>query len=198
MAGWGAPVSAGFHSRRNHCLSRNEAGEKLHGGPSVLEGAGRREGACARSGDAAGGAPGGGGGNSVTAGAAIGGESMDRERFMEEEEVERTVIRSGGILRRYVDEVRKLPVEYVYEPWTAPIEVQEQAGCVIGRDYPERIVDHNQVSSENCMRMETIRRNLATGVPHCCPSSTEELMQFMWLPPELHNHISKMSVDGFE
>ncbi|KAF6197638.1 hypothetical protein GE061_008604 [Apolygus lucorum] len=94
-------VQRSFNSQCNHGLSRNEVGEKLHGGPSVLEGAGRREGACARSGDAAGGATGGGGGNFVAAGADIGGEPVDRERarFMEEEEVERTVIRSGGTLR---------------------------------------------------------------------------------------------------
>ena len=53
--------------------------------------------------------------------------------------------------RRYVTEVRNLPVEYVYEPWVAPIEVQEQAGCIIGKHYPERIVDHTQASNENSM-----------------------------------------------
>uniref|UniRef100_A0A0A9W7T6 Cryptochrome-1 n=1 Tax=Lygus hesperus TaxID=30085 RepID=A0A0A9W7T6_LYGHE len=101
----------------------------------------------------------------------------------------------GEYVKRYVNEVRKLPVEYIYEPWTASIEVQEQAGCVIGRDYPERIVDHNLVSRENSTRMESIRKELLTGMPHCCPTNTEELMKFMWLPPDLHKHISKTVVD---
>ena len=35
-----------------------------------------------------------------------------------------------------------MPDAYLAEPWTMPDEVQEQSGCVIGRDYPEPIVDH--------------------------------------------------------
>jgi deoxyribodipyrimidine photo-lyase len=45
-------------------------------------------------------------------------------------------------VRRYVPELARVPDEYVREPWTMPEEVQRQAGCVIGRDYPAPIVDH--------------------------------------------------------
>lgn len=30
-----------------------------------------------------------------------------------------------------------MPKEYIYEPWTAPEEVQRKARCVIGKDYPK-------------------------------------------------------------
>lgn len=50
-------------------------------------------------------------------------------------------------------EVKKLPPQYIYEPWTAPISMQKQAGCVIGTDYPHRVVIHEDVHKENIKRM---------------------------------------------
>ncbi|KAJ0977758.1 hypothetical protein J5N97_013232 [Dioscorea zingiberensis] len=29
--------------------------------------------------------------------------------------------------------------EYIYEPWSAPLGVQEKAKCIIGRDYPKPV-----------------------------------------------------------
>jgi cryptochrome len=51
--------------------------------------------------------------------------------------------------RRYVPELRNLPVEYLYEPWKAPIEVQREANCIIGQQYPERMVNHQDASARN-------------------------------------------------
>jgi deoxyribodipyrimidine photo-lyase len=48
----------------------------------------------------------------------------------------------GDYVRRYVPELHNVPDEYVREPWKMPGEVQQQAGCVIGEDYPKPIVDH--------------------------------------------------------
>ena len=48
----------------------------------------------------------------------------------------------GAYVRRYVPELENVPGEYLPEPWTMPAEVQEKCGVVIGRDYPEPIVDH--------------------------------------------------------
>jgi len=30
-----------------------------------------------------------------------------------------------------------MPKEYIYEPWSAPLEVQRKAKCIIGKDYPK-------------------------------------------------------------
>ena len=51
---------------------------------------------------------------------------------------------AGDYVRRYVPELRGVPDEHLREPWTMPEEVQREAGCVIGEDYPEPIVDHAQ------------------------------------------------------
>lgn len=50
-------------------------------------------------------------------------------------------------------EVKKLPSQYIYEPWLAPLSMQKQAGCVIGTDYPHRVVIHEDVHKENIKRM---------------------------------------------
>jgi deoxyribodipyrimidine photo-lyase len=48
----------------------------------------------------------------------------------------------GEYVRRYVPELADVPGRYLGEPWTMPDDVQREAGCVIGTDYPEPIVDH--------------------------------------------------------
>jgi deoxyribodipyrimidine photo-lyase len=48
----------------------------------------------------------------------------------------------GDYVREYVHELATVPDEYLAEPWTMPGDVQTRCGCVIGRDYPEPIVDH--------------------------------------------------------
>jgi len=47
----------------------------------------------------------------------------------------------------------KYPSKYIYEPWEAPLAVQKAAGCVIGTDYPRRIVKHEEVLPRNLKRM---------------------------------------------
>jgi deoxyribodipyrimidine photo-lyase len=54
----------------------------------------------------------------------------------------------GDYVRRYVPELRHVPDQHLAEPWTMPAETQEASGCVIGRDYPEPIVDHPQARRE--------------------------------------------------
>jgi deoxyribodipyrimidine photo-lyase len=54
----------------------------------------------------------------------------------------------GGYVRSHVPELARVPDEYLSEPWTMPSDVQEQAGCIIGRDYPAPIVDHLQARRE--------------------------------------------------
>ena len=59
--------------------------------------------------------------------------------------------------RRYVPELKDMPLLYLFEPWKAPVEVQRKAGCVVGRDYPPPMVDHKQASSMCKAKMEKIK-----------------------------------------
>ena len=54
----------------------------------------------------------------------------------------------GAYVRRHVPELRDVPDEYLAEPWTMPLEVQREAGCLIGRNYPAPIVDHREARAE--------------------------------------------------
>ena len=58
----------------------------------------------------------------------------------------------GRYVRRFVPELRDVPGEYLSEPSTMPEEVQRRYGCVIGRDYPEPIVDHAEARREALAR----------------------------------------------
>lgn len=55
--------------------------------------------------------------------------------------------------RKYVPKLAKFPPEYIYEPWRAPMSVQKAAGCLIGKDYPARVVDHETIVKVNLQKM---------------------------------------------
>jgi deoxyribodipyrimidine photo-lyase len=48
----------------------------------------------------------------------------------------------GIYVKRYVPELRRVPLEHIHEPWLMDPEQQKRLGCRIGIEYPERIVDH--------------------------------------------------------
>lgn len=62
----------------------------------------------------------------------------------------------GEYIKKYLPQLRKIPEKYIFEPWMAPLAVQERAGCVIGKDYPRPIVDHAVVSKINMSRMKEV------------------------------------------
>jgi deoxyribodipyrimidine photo-lyase len=50
----------------------------------------------------------------------------------------------GIYIRRYVPELHRVPPAALHEPWTMSRPQQEAAGCIVGRDYPEPVVDHQR------------------------------------------------------
>ncbi|XP_069132654.1 cryptochrome-1-like [Argopecten irradians] len=67
--------------------------------------------------------------------------------------------KDGNYIRKYIPVLKNMPTQYIYEPWTAPVKVQEKAGCVIGKDYPRPIVDHDKIRPINIQRMATAYKN---------------------------------------
>ncbi|MBN2390380.1 MAG: deoxyribodipyrimidine photo-lyase [Anaerolineae bacterium] len=49
---------------------------------------------------------------------------------------------NGDYVRQWIPELGHVPLVYLHHPWTMPDSVQREAGCVIGKDYPEPIVEH--------------------------------------------------------
>ena len=50
--------------------------------------------------------------------------------------------KNGDFIRHFFPELQDFPAKYIYEPWTAPVDIQRKAKCIIGVDYPKPIVDH--------------------------------------------------------
>jgi len=72
----------------------------------------------------------------------------------------------GNYIREFVPELRRMPSKYIYAPWTAPLDVQTKAGCIVGKDYPHPVVDHNKSSAQNLatfkQTLNTIKKQSAT------------------------------------
>lgn len=95
----------------------------------------------------------------------------------------------GEYVKRYLPELEKFPALYVHEPWKAPPEVQEQCGCIIGKDYPAPMVNLAEVNKCNANKMNIIRQKLldqgGSTPAHCRPSDMDEVRQFFWLPEDV-------------
>ncbi len=63
----------------------------------------------------------------------------------------------GVYVRRWVPELDAFPDKHLAAPWEAPEEVQREAGCVIGDDYPEPLVDLKESRAEAIARFGAAR-----------------------------------------
>lgn len=61
--------------------------------------------------------------------------------------------KDGKYIRKYCPELVAYPNVFIYEPWKATKSEQIQFKCVLGKDYPERIVIHENVYRFNLEKM---------------------------------------------
>lgn len=95
----------------------------------------------------------------------------------------RRMDRTGEYVRRYLPVLKDMPLRYLFEPWKAPLVVQEKAKCIVGEDYPFPIVNHKEASNECAKLMKSVVDNFrGKDIPHCAPSDDFEVRRFVCLP----------------
>jgi len=62
---------------------------------------------------------------------------------------------SGAYIRRWVPELNRVPDKYIHTPWQMPEDIQKQAGCILGVNYPRPIVDHKQIKERTLAAYKT-------------------------------------------
>ncbi|MCB0208740.1 MAG: deoxyribodipyrimidine photo-lyase [Anaerolineae bacterium] len=50
----------------------------------------------------------------------------------------------GAYIRCWVPELANVPDKYIHTPWKMPTEIQHEANCRIGQDYPKPLVEHKE------------------------------------------------------
>ncbi|MFP3606174.1 cryptochrome/photolyase family protein [Paraburkholderia sp. SIMBA_053] len=58
----------------------------------------------------------------------------------------------GRFMKRYLPQLGKLPAKWIHAPWLAGAERLAQYDVVLGKDYPEPIVDHAQARARTLAR----------------------------------------------
>ena len=67
----------------------------------------------------------------------------------------------GHFIKMYVPELSYFPSEYIHQPSQAPEYIQREAGCIIGKDYPEPIVQLCEQGQLCCKRVQSVMHALS-------------------------------------
>lgn len=66
----------------------------------------------------------------------------------------------GEYVKRYVPELKNLSIAYLFNPWDTPESVLENAGIVLGRDYPKPIVDLKLSREDALLAFQRLDQNV--------------------------------------
>ncbi|NRR33055.1 deoxyribodipyrimidine photo-lyase [Oxalobacteraceae bacterium] len=65
---------------------------------------------------------------------------------------------AGRFIRRYLPQLKELDDKDIHAPWLAPRMLLEQKGIVLGRDYPQAIVQHDAARKRTLARYEVVKK----------------------------------------
>ncbi|MDG2060597.1 MAG: deoxyribodipyrimidine photo-lyase [SAR86 cluster bacterium] len=65
----------------------------------------------------------------------------------------------GEYTKKYIPELEAMPIEFLFNPWEAPKDILEEANIVLGKDYPEPIVDLKESREKALEAFKSIKVN---------------------------------------
>ncbi len=66
---------------------------------------------------------------------------------------------TGAYVKKWVPELANLPLKYLHAPWEAPKSVLDECEVILGKDYPEPVVDHPQARVKALNAYSKIKNN---------------------------------------
>ncbi|GMF53231.1 unnamed protein product [Phytophthora fragariaefolia] len=79
----------------------------------------------------------------------------------------------GQYIRKYIPALRNMPDKFLLEPWKAPLRVQRNAGCLMGKDYPFPIVDSKTAMSKCVVGMSHAFSDSESATPLATSTRTQ-------------------------
>jgi deoxyribodipyrimidine photo-lyase len=64
----------------------------------------------------------------------------------------------GKFIRCYLPQLAKLQDKYIHAPWLAPVTHLRQAGVVLGKNYPEPIIQHDAARKRTLERYAVVKK----------------------------------------
>jgi len=64
----------------------------------------------------------------------------------------------GEFIRRYLPQLAKLDTKQIHAPWLVKVEALAERGVVLGRDYPEPVVDHDKARRRTLERFAVVKK----------------------------------------
>ncbi len=65
---------------------------------------------------------------------------------------------AGAYVKHWVPELARVPIKFLHQPWTAPLEILAASGVILGTTYPCPIVDHAAAREAALTAFKSLKR----------------------------------------
>jgi len=67
--------------------------------------------------------------------------------------------KEGSYVKKWIPELSEVPSKFIHKPWEMEVEYQKAINTVIGKDYPEPIVVHEEARAEALKAFQSLKKN---------------------------------------